>query len=183
LSGTETIDAALAPATPGRITVTLPAAAAAFQDGTGTQHSLAGVLVNLGQQTPPALPAATAVPPAAPAGPDQGSSSVLVPGRRPPAARAESGGGAAVAGDEEPDEVPADRMPVDPETGDQAGAGLSQRACDACFASGSWMTDAAEHSGQGLAPAAAVAALGVLGGHWGAQRAEAEARRRRRFLI
>jgi hypothetical protein len=100
--------------------------------------------------------------------------------------------GTTPAGDEEAGEVPADRpppaaepagAPVDPEAPDAAGALLRRQARDACFAGGSWRAGPGADSGQVLIPVAAFVGLGLLGGHWGAGRAEAEPRGRRRFLI
>jgi hypothetical protein len=102
------------------------------------------------------------------------------------------GGGTAPAGDEEAAEVPADRpppaaepagAPVDPAAADASSALLRCQARDACFADGTWRAGPAADAGRALIPVAAFVGLGVLGGHWGAGRAETEPRGRRRFLI
>jgi hypothetical protein len=64
----------------------------------------------------------------------------------------------------------------------QAAVRARQRVSDACFADGLWRADSPAPSGQALAPAA-VAALGLLAGHWAVPRVEAEEPPRRRFLI
>jgi hypothetical protein len=161
----------------------LPAAAGIFQDGAGHLRLLPGVPLNLGPQAPPVLSIAPAAPAAGAAGTDRDSTNDLVPGLRPPVSRVDSGG-ATPAGDEEPDEVPADRpaprvepagTPVDQE----AAAAIGRRqARDAFFASDCGIDGPGAASGQGLVPAAMVVTLGMLGGHWSASQPEPKPRRR-----
>jgi hypothetical protein len=170
---------------------TLPAAAGTHSEGISSSRILVGVLLPQGQQTPAVLTTAATVPAAPAARLDQGSSNYLVPGLQPPVPRGEIGGGGAVGGVEEPEEVPVYRrapepdssaLAVDRATEDQVDTLVRQRERDACFADGSWMANVEAFSSRVPAPAAALVALGVLGGHWAGPRAKTERRTQGRFL-
>jgi hypothetical protein len=181
------------------VVVAQPATAGTFQPGREILRLLPGVLLNLGPQAPPVLPAAATVPVAISGGPNRDTLSAMGPDLRLALPRVGSGSGAPRASEEEPDEVPATRpvpaadpadTPFDPEAGGPVGGGVGHQACDACFADGSWMAVsaglgppvAAEDSGQTPGAVSAAMALAiVLGGYAGAHRAEPESRRHRRF--
>jgi uncharacterized repeat protein (TIGR01451 family) len=178
--------AGAAPAVPGVGTAGVPSAATVTVPGaSGNPRGLAQVLLNVGPQAPPLLSTAPAAPAAGAAGADRDSATDLVPGLRPPVPRVDSGG-ATPAGDEEPDAVPDDRpvppvgAPVDAGAADAIEALGRLPARDAFFAGGLAMAGPGADSGETLAPAALLAVLGALGGHWSASRPDPE--RRRRFL-
>jgi hypothetical protein len=192
-------DAALATGT--RVSGALPGAARPFQNPAVSRPVLAGALLNLGHQPAAILSAKVAAPAAVLPGPDRGSSAVVVQGV--PRPRVESRGGAVLA-DEEPGQFSAERSapqagtPVDGATKDEDSTQLLQRACDACFADGSWPTELVSPAiplretvlrpSSRVEPAspapkavtAVVAVAVVLGGYGGALRVETEPRRQRR---
>src|SRR5262249_7383741 len=174
-------------------------AAVSPQAGSASEGFLSGILLALGQSSNPVLPAGATVPAAAPARPDRDASGIVVPGLLPPGLRLEIGGGDAVLPSEEtqdseqtewlaPWAAPGDTLDARMRFGVPAG----RRACDACFADGSWQLDpgkadrdAPAVDDSGTAPDSATAAVAfavVLGSYWGADRRESERRARRRFL-
>jgi hypothetical protein len=144
-------------------------------------------LPSFGPQAP--VSAATVVP----VGLDRGYTDALIPAQQPPNWRGESGGDGAPPPDEARDALSAEGSvpgsdlagrPFDPSAASALGSELRQRACDACFADGSWLAEDRDTlwsgTNLGAAPdAAAVAALAFLGGSWNAQRIDSQPRRRR----
>ncbi|HKB35807.1 MAG TPA: M57 family metalloprotease, partial [Gemmataceae bacterium] len=176
--------------------ISLSTAAGALQNSSGILRNLPGVLVNPGQQSTLILSTAAADPGAAAS---QDFSSILVPGLWPALLRLESGSDTLPA-DEAQDAGPPAWLPprarpaatpLDLGAEDSTEMGLRQRACDACFADGSWRLDEAGRDvsavdDSGTAPDSATAAVAfavVLGSYWGTPRGESERRTRRRFLI
>jgi hypothetical protein len=149
-------------AAPGVTNAGVLPAAAAVPDGAANQRGLAGVLRDVGPHAPMVVSAASPVPPAVP--------SVAWGSRRLFGRRV--GSGADQAGqsfDSNPAAAP--------------GIGWRQRACDACFADGSWLAEdrdtplAGPNLGR-VPEAASAAALAFLSGSWSARRVETEERRR-----
>jgi hypothetical protein len=183
----QTSDPALA--TLVKVSAQPPAATPAFRDGAESLRTLAELLLALGRPASGVLSAATVVPAAFAAGPNQDSSSVVASRLPPPPLPGGSSGSAALAGDQEADALlegrpaPEADLPVTPfarSAGAEVGLRLLPPAGDPCLADGAWRADppgpsapapgmAAEDSAP-ASDAVLAAALVVVGGGYTAAR-------------